>query len=83
MSDNIFGDVIYSYSRAQAIEDEVLFDVTDGAKEAGFKIPTAMTAGVHGKIDGKEGVEGIKGLMSEFMRVAKSARGTSRLSSTA
>jgi type I site-specific restriction endonuclease len=33
--DPIFGEVIYSYTRAQAIEDGVLVDVTDMAKEAG------------------------------------------------
>jgi hypothetical protein len=37
------GDVIYSYSRAQAIADGVLVDVTDTAREAGFKIPVAIT----------------------------------------
>jgi type I site-specific restriction endonuclease len=28
MDDNLFGDVIYSYTRAQAIEDGVLVDVS-------------------------------------------------------
>ena len=39
-------EVIYSYSRAQAIEDGVLVDVSETAKEAGFKIPTALTRAV-------------------------------------
>lgn len=45
---NPFADapVIYSYSRAQAIEDGVLIDVTETAKEAGFKYPVAVTQGV-------------------------------------
>lgn len=38
------GVVIYSYTRAQAIADGVLVDVSGLAKEAGFKIPVAMTA---------------------------------------
>ncbi len=38
-----FGDVIYSYTRAQAIADGVLVDVTETAKEAGFKWPVAIT----------------------------------------
>lgn len=38
-----FGDVIYSYTRAQAIEDGVLVDVTETAREAGFKYPVAVT----------------------------------------
>ena len=39
-------DVIYAYTRAQAIADGVLVDVTELAREAGFKIPVAVTAGV-------------------------------------
>jgi hypothetical protein len=41
---NSFGDVIYSYTRAQAIEDGVLIDATEMAREAGFKWPVALTA---------------------------------------
>jgi hypothetical protein len=39
----LFGDVISSYSRAQAIEDGTLVDVTETAREAGFRWPVAMT----------------------------------------
>lgn len=39
----LFGDAIYSYTRAQAIEDGILVDVTEVAKEAGFKWPVALT----------------------------------------
>ena len=52
--DNIFGEVIYSYTRAQAIEDGVLVDLSDPSftfrpglpilKEAGIKFPVAMTS---------------------------------------
>lgn len=38
--------VIYAYTRAQAIADGVLVDVTQTAKEAGIKIPTAVTSAV-------------------------------------
>lgn len=41
--EDIFGPVISCYSRAQAIEDGVLIDVTSMAHEAGFKWPTALT----------------------------------------
>ena len=41
-------DVIHSYSRAQAIEDGVLVDVTATAREAGFKHHTVITEGVQG-----------------------------------
>lgn len=37
---------IYIYTRAQAIEDGVLVDVSETAKEAGFQIPVAVTQAV-------------------------------------
>jgi len=45
--EDVFGEVISSYSRAQAIEDGVLIDVTEMAKQAGIKYPVALTAAVH------------------------------------
>jgi hypothetical protein len=45
-SGNPFGEVIYAYTRKQAIEDGVLIDVTDMAREAGFRWPVAVTAAV-------------------------------------
>lgn len=41
-----FGDAIYTYTREQAISDGVLVDVSSVAREAGFKIPVAMTSNV-------------------------------------
>lgn len=35
--------IIHAYSRRQAIEDGVLVDVSNTAKEYGFKIPVAIT----------------------------------------
>ena len=40
----IFGEVISTYSRAQALEDGVLVDAGSLAKEAGFRWPVAITA---------------------------------------
>jgi len=45
-TESFFGDVIYSYSRAQAIEDGVLVDAGSMAQEAGFKWPVAFTSAV-------------------------------------
>ena len=42
----LFGNIISTYSRAQAIEDGVLVDVTDVAKESGFSIAVAVTRAV-------------------------------------
>jgi len=40
-------DFTFSYTRAQAIADSVLIDVSDIAKEAGFKIPVALTSALY------------------------------------
>jgi hypothetical protein len=42
----LFGPVIHTYTRQQAIEDGVLVDVTEMAKQAGLKYPTAITRAV-------------------------------------
>ncbi|MCC6898771.1 MAG: hypothetical protein IT377_07335 [Polyangiaceae bacterium] len=44
-------EVVSSYSRAQAIEDGVLVDVTATSKEAGFTVPVAVTAAVWCEIE--------------------------------
>jgi hypothetical protein len=44
LDDPVFGPVIYSYTRAQAIADGVLVDVSEIAKEAGFRWAVALTA---------------------------------------
>ncbi len=53
-----FGPVIYAYSRAQAIEacpersrrDGVLVDVSETAKEVGFRWPVVITAALHDRL---------------------------------
>lgn len=39
-----FGDVIFTYTRAQALADGVLIDAGALAQEAGFRLPVAITA---------------------------------------
>lgn len=48
MSDltDIFGEVISEYTRAQAIEDGQLVDVSETAREAGLRYPVALTRAV-------------------------------------
>ena len=41
-----FGEVISTYTRAQAIADGVLIDAGSMAREAGFKWPVALTSAV-------------------------------------
>lgn len=40
-------EVISSYSRADALADGVLVDVSELAREAGFKFPVALTSAVY------------------------------------
>ena len=47
-------EVIYSYTRSQALEDGVLVDVSKMASEAGFRYPTAITADLHARITPNE-----------------------------
>lgn len=42
-------DIIHQYSRAMAIADGVLVDVSEMAREAGYKYPVAMTDTVWNK----------------------------------
>lgn len=47
---DIFGEVISSYSREEALADGVLVDVSEMAKEAGIKFPVAMTSKLYHEI---------------------------------
>ena len=58
MSDPIFGEAIYTYTREQAIADGVLIDVSAMAKEAGFKYPTVITSAVYEHLSDVEGKAG-------------------------
>ena len=52
-------DVIFAYTRAQAIADGVLVDVSELAREAGFKYPVALTSAVYAEyVQVPEGVTG-------------------------
>ena len=52
-------NVIYSYSREQALADGVLVDVTETAKSLGFKVHTAVSATLyHGYVEPPAGVTG-------------------------
>ena len=54
-----FGEVIYSYTRKQALADGVQVDVSQTAEQAGFRIPVFMTDTVfNGYVHVPEGMEG-------------------------
>jgi len=50
-------EVVYAYTRAQALEDGILVNVSEVAKEAGIRFPVALTATVFGQyVEVPEGV---------------------------
>jgi hypothetical protein len=56
---NPFGQVIFSYSRAQAVADGFQVDVTKTAREAGIRFPVFLTRAVFDAyVAVPEGVEG-------------------------
>jgi hypothetical protein len=76
--DPVFGELIYSYTRAQAIEDGVLVDVTKMAREAGFTGNTAVTqalwATIH-EIPENFTWESIEGRLWDVLWLARMAAG--------
>lgn len=42
--------IIFPYTRAQAIEDGVLVDVTEQVKETGMLLPTVITVGTERQV---------------------------------
>jgi hypothetical protein len=56
---NLFGGVIYSYTRAQAVADGFQVEVTKTAQEAGIRFPVFLTRAVFDAyVAVPEGVEG-------------------------
>ena len=67
---SVFGDVIDVYTRAEAIEDGVLVDVTETAKEAGIVYPTAVTQALwSGYIEPPESLEGFQDVQGRLWDV--------------
>ena len=62
-----FGPVLSAYTRAQAIEDGFLVDVSETAREAGFKIPVAVTRAVWERLVALP--EGYRGFQDEAGRL--------------
>ena len=67
--------VIDAYTRAQAIEDGILVDVSDTAREAGFTIPVAITCTVWNRIialpDGYRGFQDESGRLWDVLWMAR------------
>ncbi len=75
---NIFGDVIYSYTRAQAIDDGVLADLSEIAPDVcaqHFKYPVACTSAVWDMIEkacsNEKYCNDIKGVIHDMLYMAR------------
>lgn len=47
-------EIISTYTRADALQDGVLVDVSQDAREKGFRIPVAITAALHARLEPDE-----------------------------
>jgi hypothetical protein len=91
MSGGMFSedDLIYSYTRAQALADGVLIDLSERARHCGIKYPTACTAGLWALIqaipepdlDMREVAEAVRisAVLSAMLEAIRAARGTDRV----
>ena len=72
--DTAFGPIIFAYTRAQAIEDGILVDVSETAREAGFNIPVAVTRTVWDRLvavpDGYQGFQDERGRLWDIVWMA-------------
>ena len=70
-----FGPVIFAYTRAQAIEDGILVDVSETAREAGFRIPVAVTRSVWTRLvalpEGYRGFQDERGHLWDVLWMAR------------
>ncbi len=70
-----FDPVISTYTRAQAIADGILVDVSETARETGFKIPVAVTRTVWDSLvalpDGYQGFQDERGRLWDVLWMAR------------
>ena len=70
-----FDPVISVYTRAQAIEDGILVDVSETAREAGFNIPVAVTRTVWNRLvalpESYRGFQDEKGRLWDMLWMAR------------
>jgi hypothetical protein len=78
----LFGEAIYAYTREQAIEDGTLVDVSGIAREAGFKIPVAITSAVNGLIENIPECKSWQDYQGRLWDVLNMARWAARVNSS-
>ena len=74
--------LIFSYSRREAIADGVLIDVTEAAREAGFRYPVALTAavwatavGIPAGVSGQDEAGRLWDVLTMLRHASRAARG--------
>ena len=72
MTHELFGPFISSYSRAQAIEDGVLVDITEQARQQRFVFPMAMTSALWGSCKA-ENAENLRRILTQLHLEIKKA----------
>lgn len=81
-------NVIYSYSRKQAIEDGILVDVTEEAKAHGFKVHTVVTDNLYHRYievhtglqaDGQSTAGRLHDVLVLALFAARASKGTDRV----
>lgn len=72
-ADPVFGEVIFSYTRAQAIEDGVLVDESEAAREVGIKCPLAVTTRVSELLGDCESPQSRRGRLHDLVWLARCA----------
>ena len=70
-----FDPVVSVYTRAQAIEDGILVDVSETAREAGFRIPVAVSRTVWSRLvalpEGYRGFQDERGRLWDVLWMAR------------
>ena len=71
------GELIHTYTRAEALAGGVLVDVTAIAREAGFAVPVALTAGVWADVQNipgsKQGLQDPDGRLWDLLYMGRLA----------
>ncbi len=70
-------DIIHTYTRAQALEDGALIDVSETAREVGFRVSVAVSAALWADIEAippsKRGIQDAAGRLWDVLWMARLA----------
>ncbi len=79
MTHELFGPAISTYTRAQAIEDGVLVDITEQARQQRFVFPMAMTIALWESCEA-ESAENLRQILAQLhLEIKKAAPGCDQL----